>query len=270
MKPDDFPTPFEQLERRELCQEALAAIGRLTKSLRETTTLFYIDGYSVGEVATIQEVPAGTVKRRLHDARKELKKELMTMVEDTLKSESTREKLAQKVFDMLRLYDRPAIPSEKWDEVKTRLREIGADGIEGFIRALESPHSPTRRFALRMLQDAGQNEDMVERLLIEATGDSNKEVRKVAFSALFDIAWHSEEKRQGLIPHILPALRDRSKKARQLAWRLAPKHVPLEEAARAVKEKGQTEPFLLQSQHDLIEAALCVREGKENPHEKSY
>lgn len=262
--------------RHDLRQLVLAAIGRLSKTQSETTTLFYIDGYSVQEVAAIQEVPVGTVKRRLHDARLKLKEEMMGMVEDTLKSESPRRELARKVYEILERYDRPSIPWQRWGEIKEKLREIGTDGMEGFIRALESPHSPTRRFAVSVLTDAGQSQEMVEKLLKEATRDSNKKVRRVAFGALFDIAWHNEEKRKDLMPHILPALRDRSKKVRCMtAWSLAhfpgfAQHVPLEEAARAVVAETETDPLLLQSQHHLLEAVLCVREGKENPYDKFY
>ncbi len=145
MQPSDTPDPHSQLERRELRDQVLAAIAGLSGPLRETTTLFYINGYSVEQVARMQEVPAGTVKRRLHDARKRLQKEMMAMVEDTLRNESPRRKMADQVFDMLTLYDRPGISSERWNELKTLLEQIGTDGIDGIVRALDSPHSPTRR-----------------------------------------------------------------------------------------------------------------------------
>ncbi len=265
--------PVEAAEKRELKDRVLAAVRKLPEHQRTVTTLFYIDGYSVQEVAAIQEVPVGTVKRRLHDARLKLKEEMMGMVEDTLKRESPRRELAQKVYEILKRYDRPSIPWQRWGEVKEKLREIGTDGMEGFIRALESPHSPTRSFAVSVLTDAGQSQEMVEKLLKEATRDSSKKVRRVAFGALCDIAWHNEEKRKDLMPHILPALRDRSMKVRRgAAWHLAhspgfAQHVPLEEAAWAVVVETETDPLLLQNQHDLLEAVLCVREGKENPHE---
>ncbi|MHC4591224.1 MAG: RNA polymerase sigma factor [Planctomycetota bacterium] len=69
----------------EMRDTVLAAIGSLSEPNRLATTLFYINGYSVGEVAAFLAVPAGTVKRRLHDSRKQLKKRMITMVEGTLK-----------------------------------------------------------------------------------------------------------------------------------------------------------------------------------------
>jgi RNA polymerase sigma-70 factor (ECF subfamily) len=49
------------------------AIGALSDANRLTTSLFYLDGYSIEEIAALLDVPKGTVKRRLHDARVRLK-----------------------------------------------------------------------------------------------------------------------------------------------------------------------------------------------------
>jgi RNA polymerase sigma-70 factor (ECF subfamily) len=56
----------------DLRDAVLAAIGKLSGPQRETVALFYINGYTVDEVADMQGTPAGTVKSRLHDARKKL------------------------------------------------------------------------------------------------------------------------------------------------------------------------------------------------------
>ena len=72
-------TPEIELERRQRREEVLDAIGRLSKAQRETTTLFYLGGYSLKEIAGIQEMPVGTIKRRLHDARSRLKSEMLQM-----------------------------------------------------------------------------------------------------------------------------------------------------------------------------------------------
>jgi cob(I)alamin adenosyltransferase len=49
-----------------------AALGSLSEPHRLATTLHYVDGYTVAEVAGLLGVPVGTVKRRLHDARRRL------------------------------------------------------------------------------------------------------------------------------------------------------------------------------------------------------
>ncbi|MHA1127824.1 MAG: RNA polymerase sigma factor [Alphaproteobacteria bacterium] len=40
---------------------------------RIAVALFYIEGFSIAEIATVQEVPAGTVKTRLMHARRKLR-----------------------------------------------------------------------------------------------------------------------------------------------------------------------------------------------------
>ena len=87
------PEPLEQTEKKELAESVLAAVRALPEKLRLTTTLFYINGYTVNEIAEFLEAPAGTIKRRLHDSRQRLKESIMKdkkmieiMVDGVLKS----------------------------------------------------------------------------------------------------------------------------------------------------------------------------------------
>ncbi|MFN2334936.1 MAG: RNA polymerase sigma factor [Wenzhouxiangellaceae bacterium] len=50
-----------------------AAIAGLAKGDRETLQLFYVSGLSVPEIAVVLDIPAGTVKSRLHRARNQLR-----------------------------------------------------------------------------------------------------------------------------------------------------------------------------------------------------
>lgn len=50
--------PGAHVARKELHERVLAAIGRLSRTQRETTTLFYVNGYSVAEVATFFPRPS--------------------------------------------------------------------------------------------------------------------------------------------------------------------------------------------------------------------
>ena len=63
-RPNDVatPPPDAECQRQELRRQVMAAIGRLSTTQRETTALFYVNGYSVAEVAAMQEVPVGRVK----------------------------------------------------------------------------------------------------------------------------------------------------------------------------------------------------------------
>lgn len=56
------------------------AVFRLPIKLRSVIVLYYIEGYSVEETAYMLKLPQGTVKSRLHKARKLLK----TMLDDEI------------------------------------------------------------------------------------------------------------------------------------------------------------------------------------------
>jgi len=88
-----LPDPLERAERREIEERVLAAIMELSEKLRITTTLFYINGYAVSEIAELISVSPNTVKWRLHESRERLKENIMKdkkmidiMVDGVLKS----------------------------------------------------------------------------------------------------------------------------------------------------------------------------------------
>jgi RNA polymerase sigma factor (sigma-70 family) len=64
--------PGENLEQQELAALIREAVASLPAILREAISLFYFEGYSVEDAARFLGVPAGTLKRRLHDGRQRL------------------------------------------------------------------------------------------------------------------------------------------------------------------------------------------------------
>ena len=77
-------SPSAIAERRELQQIVNQAIELLPKAEREVITLFYIGERSQKEISAFLEVPVSTVKNRLFNARKKLKTNFSSMVEDYL------------------------------------------------------------------------------------------------------------------------------------------------------------------------------------------
>lgn len=65
----DLPAPQEDTDFRLLLES-------LPDALRLPVVLYYLDGMTVAEVAQAMGIPAGTVKFRLHQARKRLRVEL--------------------------------------------------------------------------------------------------------------------------------------------------------------------------------------------------
>lgn len=66
----------EKTGQREDYSELYEAISRLPYEIRLCVILYYLEGYSVKEVAELMEVTESTVKNRLMRARKRLKREL--------------------------------------------------------------------------------------------------------------------------------------------------------------------------------------------------
>jgi RNA polymerase sigma factor (sigma-70 family) len=77
-------SPQRALERAEVTQEILGALILLPDHQREALTLYYLHERSEREVAEILGVEAGTLKKRLHDARANLRKQA-SMVDEKLR-----------------------------------------------------------------------------------------------------------------------------------------------------------------------------------------
>jgi predicted DNA-binding protein YlxM (UPF0122 family) len=92
------PPPDEELERKELRRIVLNAIASLPEKAGEVVTMYYIDGLSYSEIASFLSVPTSTVKGRLQTGRKQLKEELIVMVEDSLKQNRPDKEFTEKVL----------------------------------------------------------------------------------------------------------------------------------------------------------------------------
>jgi RNA polymerase sigma factor (sigma-70 family) len=69
-----YGRPEEILERAQETERARAMIATLPAGQREAATLCYVDGCNVPEIARFLDIGTGTVRKRLHDARKTLTK----------------------------------------------------------------------------------------------------------------------------------------------------------------------------------------------------
>ena len=70
---EDFaPDPAEAFALDSSAAEVRAGVARLPEPLRETVVLHYFEGLNVSEIAALAEIPVGTVKYRLFEARKRL------------------------------------------------------------------------------------------------------------------------------------------------------------------------------------------------------
>jgi RNA polymerase sigma-70 factor (ECF subfamily) len=69
-------TPLDEVLQRERAARLRAGLRRLREMDRETLEAFYMKGHSLREMSLQFDSPIGTIKRRLHVARKRLAKEL--------------------------------------------------------------------------------------------------------------------------------------------------------------------------------------------------
>jgi RNA polymerase sigma-70 factor (ECF subfamily) len=85
----------------DLADRVMAAVQALPERLREPLTLFYINGYSTEDVAGLLELPPGTVRRRLHEARHHLKEHMEGLMEDEIKKNAPPDSLVETVLDRI-------------------------------------------------------------------------------------------------------------------------------------------------------------------------
>lgn len=81
----DLPSQGEsvrqRMDRETVQRQVRQALNSLSSARRETAELFYLEDKSCSEIAGALRVPLGTVKRRLHDAREELRSMLLGHVD---------------------------------------------------------------------------------------------------------------------------------------------------------------------------------------------
>lgn len=85
-EPKPEPTAEQVAASSEFNRHLGRAMDELPEKLRQTLVLAAVEGYSTREVATLLDLPEGTVKSRVHAARKILAEKLSWLVPDIKKS----------------------------------------------------------------------------------------------------------------------------------------------------------------------------------------
>lgn len=70
----DDAAPLELLLRREQEEEFMSLLNQLSEAHRAVVLLHFLEEFSLEEIAEVTQVSVGTVKSRLHYAKKELRK----------------------------------------------------------------------------------------------------------------------------------------------------------------------------------------------------
>jgi len=80
------------------------AIRSLPEATRTVTTLFYVGGYTQGQIAEFLETPVTTVNNRLHSARARLRERMIGMVERELKRNALPRDFERKLLNLILLH----------------------------------------------------------------------------------------------------------------------------------------------------------------------
>ena len=166
---DPSPRPDESAvdtERRQIVREALHRLGGPN---REAISLFYVDGLSYADIAGYLGVSEGTVLGRLQRGRAELKKELLTMVEETFKKEPLPEDFAAQVRQLL---ETAAADARQRAKTVDSLAEIGSGAVDPLCEAMGDPRPLIRRVAARALCRIGDARAAGPIFLVLRSGDS--------------------------------------------------------------------------------------------------
>ncbi len=124
-RPDPAAGPDPGLDRARLAERIRLALAALPPRQGEAASLFYLADRSANEIAADLDLPLTTIKKRLHSARRRLRKEFEMDAE--LRREFSRSDLATEVRFFL------AVRAGRLDEVRQLL-----DAEPGLVHARES------------------------------------------------------------------------------------------------------------------------------------
>lgn len=77
-------TPETEFLKKEESRLVRAAVNRLPDKLKIPVLLYYMEDLPTAQIAFVLKIPVGTVKSRLHSARKILEKELEVVLDEKL------------------------------------------------------------------------------------------------------------------------------------------------------------------------------------------
>src|SRR2546428_1614960 len=95
--PADVVHADHRLERDQEIGTVFSAIADLPRTLREVVVLFYVHECSQQDIATFLGLPVTTVNNRLHAARTQLKKRMVTAMKDTLHAHQLPDDFAARI-----------------------------------------------------------------------------------------------------------------------------------------------------------------------------
>ena len=174
-----------------------AVIDGLSDKVRDVINLHYFESASIDEISTKLNLPAGTVKRRLHDGREQIRKEYGYM-------EQTSKDTAKSVI-------------EKIERVKAWYARDNKDGFEAdYNRAMteieKMPDTEEKYYNMAEVMQMGfwwlpgdKNDELIEKIRTAAEKGNNKIVLGEIWKREAD-KYHNGEKTDFIITTLIPRM----------------------------------------------------------------
>ncbi len=118
-----FDTPEQALADKEFRASVVKAISALPEKNRLVITLFYLDGLSYKDVADFLDTTVSTVQSRLQRGRKQLKEEMLQMVEEIFDEEKLGTQFTQKVLSEIMESGREHLKARRYDEARAAFQK---------------------------------------------------------------------------------------------------------------------------------------------------
>ena len=117
-------SPEEALEDKETRRMVFEALSRLTDEQRQVVILFYQEGSSLKQIARFLGISAESANQRLYRARRQLKQEMMGMIEETLGRQGLPEEFTGDVLTAALERGQELLHEKRWPEARAEFRSI--------------------------------------------------------------------------------------------------------------------------------------------------
>ncbi|MBI2501756.1 MAG: sigma-70 family RNA polymerase sigma factor [Candidatus Latescibacteria bacterium] len=118
------PSPEDERVSREVRQTVLAAVGQLSEPQQQVVTLFYLEELSLDQIAAFLGISPQTANQRLYRARRQLKQEMLNMVEETLGKQKLPKNFTEEVITAALQRGRQLLEAQRWPEAKAEFRKV--------------------------------------------------------------------------------------------------------------------------------------------------
>lgn len=164
---DDGVKSEQNIEKEiEDSDSVLFALKKLAEKYRHVISLFYIEDYSIDEIANFLGLPNTTIKKRIHDAKLKMKESLMKNLNSALQKNALDEKFSNTVINELR--SRTNLLTRKGDAIfKAKKTIMSALSKFKTIKAKEivSKETATNPWSLQFAYHSDKNKILCTDLL---------------------------------------------------------------------------------------------------------